>query len=84
MFDVKGENMFNAKTIDEIQEHFPDLPVIDIWVNKNMFFLKCATYDNALMFLHEGRISPEYFEGYCAIWRNLIAHYSSVAISYEF
>jgi len=76
--------MFRPKTIDEIQAHFPDLPVIDVWCSKSLNFLKCSNYDSAEMFLYEGRISQEQFEAYCAIWRNQSAHYSSLAISYEF
>jgi len=76
--------MWKAKTIDEIQTKFPDLPVMDIWVNPNYFFLKIVNYDTAEMYLHEGRISQEYFEAYCAIWRNTAPRISSTAISYEF
>lgn len=72
------------KTIDEIQTHFKDLPVLDVWVNKSMFFLKIASSEDAEMFLREGRISQEHFEAFCAIWRNLTPRLSSLYISYEF
>lgn len=79
-----NQKQFQPKKIDEIQLHFPALPVIDIWVNKSLFFLKIATYNEAELFLREGRISQEQFEGFCAIWRNTVARFSSLAISYEF
>jgi hypothetical protein len=88
------ENLMNASptpavksfphTIDEIASHFPELPIIDIWHNPKMRYLKTASYDSAEMFFNDGRISADHWEGFNAIWRNLTFHYSSVAIEFEF
>jgi hypothetical protein len=86
------ENLFNcrkpvylpAHTIKEIQDHFKELPIYDVWENPKMNFLKIACYENAEMFYQDGRISQDHWEAYCAIWRNLTLHFSGVAYQYEF
>lgn len=71
-------------TIDEIQAHFTDYPIHDIWINPKMYYLKIATYDNAQSMFDNGQISELQWMAYQAIWRNLTYHYSSLAMSFEF
>jgi hypothetical protein len=72
------------KTIAEIQAHFPELPINDLWYNPNMLFLKNASFDSAEYFFNTGRISADYYEAFCAMWRNLVPRLSGTAIQYEF
>lgn len=86
------DNLINAApkprykivTIKEIQEHFPELPVFDLWHNPKMGFLKNASYETAEHYFNTGIISADYWEAFCAIWRNLTPRLSGTAIQYEF
>jgi hypothetical protein len=85
------ENLMNAgpkvkypvKTIAQIQEYFPELPVLDLWHNPKMGFLKIATFDQAETMFNEGRISSEYWDAFQAVYRNLTPRFSSLAIRFE-
>jgi len=82
----KGENMpeIKHKTIEEIANHFPELPIIDLWYNPKMCWIKIKTYDQARNCFDVGMFSSEYWSAFQAIWRNLSFHYSGVAIEFEF
>ncbi len=80
-----GENpKYKNHSINEIAEHFPELPVIDVWVNPKMGFLKIATYDHANWLFDNGVISSLQWDAYRAIYRNLTPRFSNLASSFEF
>ena len=74
---------YPIKTIDQIQAYFPELPVIDIWCNPLLGYLKIATYGQAEEMYDNGRITLIQWEGFQAIWRNLTVHFSNLSSHYE-
>lgn len=70
-------------TIEQMQTKFPDLPIIDIWANPKMFYLKICTYDEARNKFDSGLISSEYWSAFQVIWRNSALRLSGVASEFD-
>lgn len=70
-------------SINQMQEYFPELPIIDIWCNPKMYYLKISTYDDARWKFDNGIISSDYWNAYQVIWRNTALRLSGVASEFD-
>lgn len=73
--------LYHLHTKEEIINHFPELPIFEVWQDSNFAM---QSFDTVESWYNTGRISELKYMAYCAIWRNTVPRLSSCLIEWEF
>jgi phosphoribosylaminoimidazole-succinocarboxamide synthase len=80
MATLKNQPYF-IHTLEEIENHFPELPIRETWNNKNLAVLPLEQVEYLYL---GGGIGEKVMDAYRAIWRNTVPRLSATLINWEF